>query len=452
MAAPKSCALWSYCGRGWSLAMRGGQLLGLRSSWPGTPLSARLLSQEKRATETHFGFETVPEEEKGGKVYQVFESVAKKYDVMNDMMSLGIHRVWKDLLLWKMRPLPGTQLLDVAGGTGDIAFRFLNYVQSHHQSKQKRQLRAQQNLSWEEIAKKYQNEEDSLGGSRVVVCDINKEMLKVGKQKALAQGYRAGESCRRQTREMFFLRNMRFAKKHDKKDLKKMQANSAEAMSARAEAIKALLGKCACACIAKGIRLCRSKAKAKDQTKAQAAAPASVPAEAPKVYQVFESVAKKYDVMNDMMSLGIHRVWKDLLLWKMRPLPGTQLLDVAGGTVTDSRMPIAFGIRRVTCLAQALQEAHRVLKPGGRFLCLEFSQVNNPLISRLYDLYSFQVIPVLGEVIAGDWKSYQYLVESIRRFPSQEEFKEMIEDAGFHKVTYESLTSGIVAIHSGFKL
>uniref|UniRef100_A0A2K5HTU5 2-methoxy-6-polyprenyl-1,4-benzoquinol methylase, mitochondrial n=1 Tax=Colobus angolensis palliatus TaxID=336983 RepID=A0A2K5HTU5_COLAP len=312
MAAPKSCALWSYCGRGWSLAMRGGQLLGLRSSWPGTPLSARLLSQEKRATETHFGFETVPEEEKGGKVYQVFESVAKKYDVMNDMMSLGIHRVWKDLLLWKMRPLPGTQLLDVAGGTGDIAFRFLNYVQSHHQSKQKRQLRAQQNLSWEEIAKKYQNEEDSLGGSRVVVCDINKEMLKVGKQKALAQGYRAGESF------------------------------------------------------------------------------------------------------------------------------------------TDSRMPIAFGIRRV--IAAALQEAHRVLKPGGRFLCLEFSQVNNPLISRLYDLYSFQVIPVLGEVIAGDWKSYQYLVESIRRFPSQEEFKEMIEDAGFHKVTYESLTSGIVAIHSGFKL
>ncbi|KAL4677531.1 hypothetical protein H8959_020205 [Pygathrix nigripes] len=192
MAAPKSCALWSYCGRGWSQAMRGGQLLGLRSSWPGTPLSAQLLSQEKRATETHFGFETVPEEEKRGKVYQVFESVAKKYDVMNDMMSLGIHRVWKDLLLWKMRPLPGTQLLDVAGGTGDIAFRFLNYVQSHHQSKQKRQLRAQQNLSWEEIAKKYQNEEDSLGGSRVVVCDINKEMLKVGKQKALAQGYRAG--------------------------------------------------------------------------------------------------------------------------------------------------------------------------------------------------------------------------------------------------------------------
>uniref|UniRef100_A0A2K6T598 Coenzyme Q5, methyltransferase n=1 Tax=Saimiri boliviensis boliviensis TaxID=39432 RepID=A0A2K6T598_SAIBB len=118
MAAPRSLALWNYCGRRWSRAMRGCQLLGLRSSWPGAPLSARLLSQEKRATETHFGFETVSEEEKGGKVYQVFESVAKKYDVMNDMMSLGIHRLWKDLLLWKMHPLPGTQLLDVAGGTG----------------------------------------------------------------------------------------------------------------------------------------------------------------------------------------------------------------------------------------------------------------------------------------------------------------------------------------------
>jgi 2-methoxy-6-polyprenyl-1,4-benzoquinol methylase len=270
----------------------------------------------------------VSEEEKGSKVYQVFESVAKKYDVMNDLMSLGIHRVWKDLLLWKMHPLPGTQLLDVAGGTGDIAFRFLNYVQSQHQRRQKRKLRAQQNLSWEEIAKQYQNDErDSLGGSHVVVCDINREMLKVGKRKAFDQGYKAGLAW----------------------------------VLADAEELP------------------------------------------------FDD--DKFDVYT-----------------------------------------IAFGIRNVTHIDQALQEAHRVLKPGGRFLCLEFSQVNNPIVSRLYDLYSFQVIPVLGEVIAGDWKSYQYLVESIRKFPSQEEFKEMIEDAGFQKVTYESLTSGIVAIHSGFKL
>ncbi|XP_049554207.1 2-methoxy-6-polyprenyl-1,4-benzoquinol methylase, mitochondrial isoform X3 [Orcinus orca] len=194
MAAPRSWVLWSFCCRGSSRVLLGCRLPGLRSSWPRGPLGARPLSQEKRATETHFGFETVSEEEKGGKVYQVFESVAKKYDVMNDMMSLGIHRIWKDLLLWKMRPFPGTQLLDVAGGTGDIAFRFLNYVQAQHQRKEKRQLRAQQNLSWEEIAKKYQNEEDSLDGSHVMVCDINKEMLKIGKQKARARGYKAGVS------------------------------------------------------------------------------------------------------------------------------------------------------------------------------------------------------------------------------------------------------------------
>ncbi|XP_045879992.1 2-methoxy-6-polyprenyl-1,4-benzoquinol methylase, mitochondrial isoform X2 [Meles meles] len=291
MATRRSYALWTNCGRRWSRCCR---LPEFRSSWPRGPLGVRHLSQEKQATETHFGFETVSEEEKGDKVYHVFESVAKKYDVMNDMMSLGIHRIWKDMLVWKMHPFPGTQLLDVAGGTGDIAFRFLNYVQAQHKGKLKRQLRAQQNLSWEEIARKYQNEEDPLGGSRVVVCDINKEMLKIGKQKARAQGHKAG------------------------------------------------------------------------------------------------------------------------LAWVLGDAEELPFDDDKFDVYT-----IAFGIRNVTHIDQALQEAHRVLKPGGRFLCLEFSQVNNPLVSRLYDLYSFQVIPVLGEVIAGDWKSYQYLVESIRQFPSQ---------------------------------
>ncbi|XP_031193412.1 2-methoxy-6-polyprenyl-1,4-benzoquinol methylase, mitochondrial [Mastomys coucha] len=327
MAAPRSCVLWRYCGRGWLRATGDCRLPGFRRSWPWATLSARYLSQEKRATETHFGFETVTEEEKGGKVYQVFESVAKKYDLMNDMMSLGIHRAWKDLLIRKMHPLPGTQLLDVAGGTGDIAFRFLSYVQSQQQRRQRRQLRTQQNLSWDEIAKKYQNKEDPLGGSLVMVCDINREMLKIGKQKALDQGYTTG------------------------------------------------------------------------------------------------------------------------LAWVLGDAEELPFDDDRFDVYT-----IAFGIRNVTHIDRALQEAHRVLKPGGRFLCLEFSQVNDPLISRLYDLYSFQVIPVIGEVIAGDWKSYQYLVESIRKFPNQEEFKDMIEDAGFQKVTYESLTTGIVAIHSGFKL
>ncbi|XP_043833932.1 2-methoxy-6-polyprenyl-1,4-benzoquinol methylase, mitochondrial [Dromiciops gliroides] len=320
MAARGSRAVWRLSGRGWSRA-----LLSLRPPWGGW---ARPLSTEKPRADTHFGFETVSEEEKGDKVYQVFESVAKKYDVMNDSMSLGIHRVWKDLLLQKMHPFSGTKLLDVAGGTGDIAFRFLNYIKAQNQRQQQRKLKSHQNLSWEEIAKWYQNNRSNpLGESHVVVCDINKEMLKVGKQKAQTLGHHKGLAW----------------------------------------------------------------------------------------------------VVGDAEELPFH----------------DNKFDV---------YTIAFGIRNVTHIDRALEEAHRVLKPGGRFLCLEFSQVNNPIISKLYDLYSFQVIPVMGEVIAGDWKSYQYLVESIRRFPPQEEFKEMIEDAGFQKVTYKSLTSGIVAIHSGFKL
>ncbi|XP_063223448.1 2-methoxy-6-polyprenyl-1,4-benzoquinol methylase, mitochondrial isoform X2 [Bacillus rossius redtenbacheri] len=234
-----------------------------------------------------------------------------------------------------------------------------------------------------------------------------------------------------------------------------------------------------------------------------------------KVYNVFEKVANSYDAMNDAMSFGIHRLWKDIFMQKLAPTRNTQLLDVAGGTgdiafrflrhvgqaesedeasrasvtVCDineamlevgrararqrgmciewvqgdaEQLPlpdasydaysIAFGIRNVTHIDRAVQEAYRVLKPGGRFLCLEFSHVSNPALQWVYDQYSFQVIPVLGQLIAGQWKPYQYLVESIRQFPNQEDFKEIIESAGFRSVTYENLTFGVVAIHSGFKI
>ncbi|XP_042297919.1 2-methoxy-6-polyprenyl-1,4-benzoquinol methylase, mitochondrial [Sceloporus undulatus] len=306
-------------------ACRGCQGQGARLFWRGLGSCARRAAPDK---ETHFGFQTVSEAEKGEKVYQVFENVAKKYDLMNDSMSLGIHRVWKDILLRHMNPYPGTQLLDVAGGTGDIAFRFINSVRSQREHQVRQKLRSHQNLSWQEITNLYQEEEhQSLGGSQVVICDINAEMLKVGKQKSQHLGYSEGLSW---------------------------VVGNAEELPFNDD---------------------------------------------------------KFDIYT-----------------------------------------IAFGIRNVTHIDQALQEAYRVLKPGGRFLCLEFSQVNNSIISSLYDLYSFQVIPVLGEVIAGDWKAYQYLVESIRRFPAQDEFKEMIEDAGFLKVEYQNLSSGIVAIHSGFKL
>ncbi|KAM4808505.1 2-methoxy-6-polyprenyl-1,4-benzoquinol methylase, mitochondrial [Rhinophrynus dorsalis] len=304
---------------------------GVRNRLPGALwpwVSRRPLHSESAEKKTHFGFQTVPEEEKGEKVYRVFESVAQKYDVMNDSMSLGVHRLWKDWLLRLMNPTPGTQLLDVAGGTGDIAFRFINYIRTQREKLIRQELKSQQDLSWPEIAKIYRQEKSgSLMGSHAVICDINKEMLKVGKQKLLKLGYSEGLSW---------------------------VAGDAEELPFADE---------------------------------------------------------KFDIYT-----------------------------------------IAFGIRNVTHIEQALQEAYRVLKPGGRFLCLEFSHVNNPLLSSLYDLYSFQVIPVLGEVIAGDWKSYQYLVESIRRFPPQEEFKAMIEDAGFFRVNYHNLTSGVVAVHSGFKL
>ena len=223
---------------------------------------------------------------------------------------------------------------------------------------------------------------------------------------------------------------------------------------------------------------------------------------------VFSSVASKYDLMNDAMSLGVHRLWKDEMLRMLAPRENAKLLDVAGGTgdiafrflkqctggevtVCDinpemleqgkknainrgitqgiswqcgnaESLPfednsfdyytIAFGIRNVTHIDKALEEAHRVLKPGGRFLCLEFSKVTNPVLAKCYDLYSFHAIPHMGKILAGDSESYQYLVESIRRFPDQETFKQMIETAGFRNVKYRNLTFGTVALHSGWKV
>ncbi|KAJ3217865.1 2-hexaprenyl-6-methoxy-1,4-benzoquinone methyltransferase [Dinochytrium kinnereticum] len=191
------------------------------------------------------------------------------------------------------------------------------------------------------------------------------------------------------------------------------------------------------------------------------------------VGQVFRNVADKYDVMNDFMSAGVHRLWKDHFIRKLSPGHETKLLDVAGGTagaisftegnaedlafVEDNSVDaytIAFGIRNCTHIDQVIREAHRVLKPGGRFMVLEFSHVNTPGISSLYDLYSFNVIPALGGIVANDRDSYQYLVESIRKFPPQKEFARMIQEAGFtlSGQGWEDLTFGVAAIHSGFKL
>lgn len=261
---------------------------------------------DKSEKETHFGYQTISENEKTQKVYEVFENVANKYDIMNDAMSFFIHRVWKDIFIQRLAPTQGTQLLDVAGGTGDIAFRYIKYLR---------------NLPPNKV-------EPLSSVSTATVCDINKAMLSVGKERA-----------------------------------------------------------------------------------------------------------KKLDFADSEIT------WLEA---------DAESLPIESNSFTA--YTIAFGIRNCTHVDKVLDEAYRVLKPGGRFMCLEFSHVNNEMLRWIYDQYSLQMIPVMGQVIAGDWKSYQYLVESIRKFPNQESFKEMIQAAGFSCVSYENLSFGVVSIHSGFKL
>lgn len=220
---------------------------------------------------------------------------------------------------------------------------------------------------------------------------------------------------------------------------------------------------------------------------------------------VFSSVARSYDRMNDAMSVGLHRVWKDRFVRRVKPRRGEEILDMAGGTgdiafrlakngasvmVSDinpdmlavgreraqdrgiaglswseqnaetlsfaagrfDAYTIAFGIRNVTHIDRALAEAHRVLKPGGRFFCLEFSTVEWPGFGQVYDAYSHHVVPKMGQVIAGDADSYRYLIESIRRFPPMPKFRAMIDAAGFRHTRVEPIMGGLVAIHSGWKV
>ena len=224
-----------------------------------------------------------------------------------------------------------------------------------------------------------------------------------------------------------------------------------------------------------------------------------------RVGQVFSSVARRYDIMNDAMSGGLHRLWKDRFVARVKPRPGEMILDMAGGTgdiafrlqkhgalVTVSDInpdmlavgmeraeereigglswseqnaeelsfdsnsfdayTVAFGIRNVTHIDKALKEAHRVLKRGGRFFCLEFSTTTWPGFSDVYDFYSHKIVPKVGQMIAGDADSYRYLIESIRRFPDMPHFEAMIGDAGFVQIRHEPILGGLVAIHSGWKI
>ncbi|WP_338549697.1 bifunctional demethylmenaquinone methyltransferase/2-methoxy-6-polyprenyl-1,4-benzoquinol methylase UbiE [Roseovarius phycicola] len=242
---------------------------------------------------THFGFEDIPESQKAGRVQGVFGSVASKYDVMNDAMSFGIHRIWKDAMMDWLAPRAGQKLLDVAGGTGDIAFRFLNRAGSGH----------------------------------ATVLDLTEPMLVEGRKRADAEQ--------------------------------------------KADQLEWIVG--------------------------------------------------------DAMALPFE----------------DNSFDV---------YTISFGIRNVTRPEEALAEAYRVLKPGGRLMVLEFSQIPNDMMQKVYDLYSFNIIPRMGQMIANDRDSYQYLVESIRKFPDQETFLRMIQAAGFEQAKYRNLSMGIACLHSGWKI
>ncbi|KAI5853553.1 UbiE/COQ5 methyltransferase [Tricharina praecox] len=258
--------------------------------------------------ETHFGFQTVKESLKASKVHDVFSSVAASYDTMNDVMSFGVHRLWKDHFVRSLDPgrKPGGQslkILDVAGGTGDIAFRMLdNAAKVHHDFE-----------------------------TSVVVADINGDMLREGEKRALAAGY---------------LPSNRIS----------FKVEDAETLS-------------------------------------------TIPSNSVDLYT------------------------------------------------------ISFGIRNVTRIQEALKSAHRVLKPGGVFACMEFSKVSPAPLEAIYQQYSFSVIPLMGQLVAGDRDSYQYLVESIKRFPSQQEFAQMIRDAGFLTAGrgYDELTFGVASIWKGIK-
>lgn len=251
------------------------------------------MEQNKNKESEWFGFEQIDPKEKTEKVLGVFRSVADKYDIMNDAMSLGIHRLWKKQFIRMVNPRANETILDVAGGTGDISFGL--YKKSRQQAD-------------------------------ITVSDINPEMLRVGKSRAIDR--------------------------------------------------------------------------------------------------------------------GLHKAFK----WVEANAENLPFEDNSFDVYT-----ISFGLRNVTHIDNALEEAYRVLKPGGRFFCLEFSHVENALLEKLYDFYSFTALPIMGKVIANDKDSYQYLAESIRQFPKQNDLLERLNNVGFTKTKFTNFSHGIACVHSGYK-
>ncbi|KAG5548829.1 hypothetical protein RHGRI_014250 [Rhododendron griersonianum] len=333
------------------------------------------------------GFKEVREEEKSQMVGNVFSSVASNYDLMNDVMSGGLHRLWKDRLVFKLNPFPGMRHLDVAGGTGDVAFRILQSLNSV--SRRAVQDVLQDNLQEE---------------THIYVCDINPNMLNVGKKRAQERGLED--------------RSLRWVE------------GDAEALCFEDASMDGYT-------IAFGIR---------------------------NVTHIEKVLAEAYRVRDNMT-----RVMPQEVMILCSNLPScVQLYEDKIAPVVTISSYIAIHDHHIVehaadhvCPFYSMRsmfhdpadgfQFKKVLKPGGRFLCLELSHVEAPGFKQLYDYYSFSVIPALGELVAGDRESYQYLVESIRRFPPQDMFASMIADAGFQKVEYENLVGGVVAIHSGLK-
>ena len=241
---------------------------------------------------THFGYKSVLASEKADLVRSVFDGVADRYDIMNDLMSFGIHRFWKNFLIDYLRPRSKMKFLDLGGGTGDIAFRL-----------------------------------KEAGGTDITICDINQEMLSVGRNRSINKGWL--------------------------KDFSWICGNA-----------------------------------------------------------------------------------------EMLPFPSNSFDCVI----------IAFALRNVTHIDHAIAEAFRVLKPGGRFLCLEFSHVTLSVLVKPYDFYSFKILPKIGKIVTNQEESYQYLAESIRQFPQQNQLAEIFKSAGFEKISWHNLSGGIAAIHSGWRL
>ena len=254
------------------------------------------MNDKQTSAEADFGFRRIREDEKAPLVRAVFDSVASRYDLMNDLMSGGIHRRWKDELVAWLAPRPGQRMLDVAGGTGDIACRALRRL-------------------------------DPAQGGGILVCDVNQQMLELGRARAIDSSILAG--------------------------------------------IEWLCG-------------------------------------------------------------------------------DAEALPVADRSV--DLYTIGFGLRNVTRIERALAEARRVLKPGGRFLCLEFTPAVGPWLAPAYDFYSFHVLPMIGQIVTGDRDAYTYLVQSIRRFPSQAALCDLMEAAGLERARFRNLTGGVAALHSAWRL